>query len=130
MLFKKTMLACLALSFTFYSCETDQSEVFKDVISYNYYVLNQHVTNCTIIDKDASCAHKTESYIIECEGSDSWFKWETSSRSKYGVAVFTIPKNFSNYQCNPQLNYKKQFKGHDKCDTGWVAMEYSENGTF
>jgi hypothetical protein len=110
-----------------YSCRTDKSEVYKDIISYNEKVLNKTVTNCVIVDEDASCAHKSESYIVECEGCDAWYKWDVSSRTGSKVRVYTLPKNFDNYRCNPGLDYKKQFKGYVKQDSGWVAMEYTDN---
>jgi hypothetical protein len=123
----KTLFAALAITLTLYACKTDETEVFKDVISYNEAVLHKKVSNCIIQDNDASCAHKTESYIIECEGSDNWYKWDKSSDPQGGIAIYTIPKDFDHYQCNPELNYKKQFKAHKRGPTGWVPNSYSDD---
>jgi hypothetical protein len=126
MFFGKAFLAALAISLTLYACKTDESEVFKDVISYNEAVLHKKVSNCTIQDNDASCGHKTESYIIECEGSEEWYKWDKSTVHQGGVAVYTIPKYFDSYQCNPGLNFKKQFRAHEKGPKGWEPNNYTE----
>lgn len=122
----RLFLASLLVSIFFYSCSTDESEVFKDIISYNASVLNKAVSDCKIIDDHAGCANKTESYIIECAGSDYWYKWDYITGTENPIAVYTIPKNFKHYNCNPELDYKKEFKAHRKSSSGWVAEEYSD----
>lgn len=127
MCIKINLLVGLAFSLTLFACKTDESEVFKDVISYNEAVLHKKVSNCIIEDFDASCGHKTESYLVGCEGSDDWYKWDKSTVHQGGVAVYTIPKDFDHYQCNPELNYKKRFKAHEKGPKGWEPNDYSDD---
>jgi hypothetical protein len=121
------LFACLLISFFFCSCKTNQSDVINDVISYNKVVLNLDVSNCKIVENNASCANKSESYIIECSGSDNWYKWDKDYiGGEEVVSVYTIPKNFNNYRCNPLLDSKKQYKAHKKSGNSWTPKDYTD----
>ncbi|MBO9202255.1 MULTISPECIES: hypothetical protein [Niastella] len=126
----KPILRCLLISIVICSCKTKTSEsnVINDVISYNASVLNKKISDCFIMDDNASCGNKTEAYIIECTGSENWFKWDRSNNidGKTIITIYTIPNNFDNYHCNPELNYKKQFKAHKKTSQGWIPENYTD----
>lgn len=102
---------------------TSEDEIFADVISYNSAILKLNVTNCKIIDRDASCAGKSTSVIVSCTGSDHWYKWDKTQNYTH---VYTIPANADNYRCNPGLNYMSKFKAHCKSNTSWISEDYSD----
>ncbi len=122
---------CPILMLALISCysSTKKEEVLNDIISYNKAIFNISVSNCSIIDNDASCAGKTESYLISCDETSDTFKWDKMHNFQSGedeIYVFLIPKNESSYHCNPELNYKKKYQGHKKNWESWVANNYND----
>lgn len=109
------------------SSKTNSDIIFKDVEDYNFSVLKLKISQCAFIDSDASCANKSESYIISCKGSDFWYKWDKSViNGKKIVRVYTLPKGFTDYQCNPWLNTKSEFRAHHRKGENWVMENYVE----
>ncbi len=120
----------LLISLSLVSCnKTNDQEIINDIISYNLKVLNREVNNCKIIDRDASCAGKSEAYIISCDGNENWFKWDRlrNFSGGYIVEVCILPQNFTNYRCNPWLNTKKQYKAHKKEGLNWIPEKYTDD---
>lgn len=120
-----------SILFFLISCDykSKREDILADIISYNKVVFNKTVTNCKIIDNNASCADKTESYLISCEGSSIKFKWDKMYNSISGedeINIYSIPQNTNSYHCNPELNYKKKYHGHQKLVNQWVPKNYSE----
>jgi hypothetical protein len=111
------------------SCtKTSKESIIADIKSYNQQVLKINIKNLQVIDEEASCAGKTESYVFSSSGATYWYKWDKSSllTGGYAIRVYTLPVNMTNYKCNPELNYKSQYKAHRKENEKWVEENYQE----
>lgn len=86
------MIKCnilILVSFILGSCSNDDSEVFADIKSYGHQILHKTLSPVRIIDRGASCAGKTTSYLVECTDS-SLFKWDKSSNFIEGGYVTRV----------------------------------------
>lgn len=115
--------------FSLQSCATTSNEnVVNDIESYSLNVLNVKITDLKLIDNDASCLGKSESYIYSSAKSNFWFKWDKLRllNGEYEITVCVIPVNFTNYSCNPELNYKRKYQASIKYGNKWIERSYQE----